>query len=215
MRFYQREGQGYPTTHQDTTKAFPITMSQAFSGKVAVVTGGGSGYGRGIVEKLKSAGAEVIIADISESAGSQTARDLNATFIRANVADRSDWCSILNVAIEKYGKLDIVVNNAGACYLKKPSEMVSESEFDMMMKVNLKALYFSVSVIVPHLLECGQRATFVNIASTSGIRPRPGLTWYCASKAAINNASNCLALEYASNGIRFNTVCPVFGLTSM
>uniref|UniRef100_A0A0B7KJW8 Uncharacterized protein n=1 Tax=Bionectria ochroleuca TaxID=29856 RepID=A0A0B7KJW8_BIOOC len=189
-------------------------MSQRFGGKVAVVTGGGAGYGRGIVEKLKSEGAEVIIADINESA-SQTASELGCTFVRANVAEQAGWRSILNAAITKHGRIDVIVSNAGACYLKKPTDTVSESEYDLMMNVNVKSLFHAATTIVPHLLEKKQPAVFVSIASISGIRPRPELTWYSASKAAANTASNSLAIEYASKGIRFNTVCPALGITSM
>lgn len=190
-------------------------MSGKLAGKVAVVTGGGAGYGRGIVEKLRNEGAEVVIADMSESAGTQAAANLDATFVQANVAKRSDWQSILETAIRKYGKLDIVVNNAGACYMKKPSETVSEDEFDLMMNVNVKAIFHSVAVIVPYLLARKHTAVFVNIASTCAIRPRPELTWYSASKAGTNAASNSLAIEYAARGLRFNTICPVVGLTAM
>lgn len=187
----------------------------SFKSKVAIVTGGGSGYGRGIAEKLRQGGAEVLIADISEFAGVQTASELGATFVKANVTSRQDWEAVLTTALDKYGKLDIVVNNAGACYLKKETENVSEREYDEMMNVNVKALFHCVSVIIPHLLHHKHPAAIVNIASTSGIRPRPGLTWYNASKAAVIASTKSLAVEYAAKNIRFNTVCPVFGLTSM
>ncbi|CAI4218383.1 unnamed protein product [Parascedosporium putredinis] len=190
-------------------------MVGRLAGKVALVTGGASGYGLGIAKKLKAEGATVIIADLSATLGTQAAGELEASFIEANVAERSSWEAILNTAINQHGGLDIVINNAGACYLKKPTETVTESEYDLMMNVNVKALFLSVSVIVPYLLSNKRKAVFVSVSSVSGVRPRPELTWYSASKAAINTASNSMAVEYAPNGIRFNTVCPAIGLTSM
>lgn len=189
-------------------------MSGKFAGKVAVVTGRGAGYGRGIAEKLRKEGAQVVIADRNESV-CQTASKLQSSFVHADVTNAAGWRGILKAALASYGRLDVVINNAGACYLKKSSETVSEAEFDLMMDVNVKALFHCVNVIIPHLLEKNQPAVFVNIASISGIRPRQGLTWYSASKAAINAATNSLAVEYASKGIRFNTVCPAIGITAM
>jgi NAD(P)-dependent dehydrogenase (short-subunit alcohol dehydrogenase family) len=190
-------------------------MASRLSGKVAIVTGGGTGYGLGIATKLKNEGAEVIIADISEANGTTAAKELNGSFVKADVTSRSDWQNLLDSAINKYGKVDIVVNNAGVCYDKKPSETVSDREFDLTMNVNVKSIFHSVAVVVPYFLSKDQDGVFISIASTSAIRPRPELSWYAASKAAVNIASNALAIEYASRKIRFNTVCPVVGLTSM
>lgn len=190
-------------------------MSGRLAGKVAIVTGGGTGYGFGIASKLKEEGAEVVIADISEANGSKAAQDLKGTFVKADITNRSHWESILEKTISTYGKLDIVVNNAGVCYDAKPTETVSEKEFNFMFDVNVKGFFQSTSVLIPHFLEKKQEAVFVNVASVSAMRPRPQLTWYAASKAAMNVANNAMAVEYGPQGIRFNTVCPVVGATSM
>lgn len=190
-------------------------MTGRLQGKVAIVTGAGSGYGKGIATKLLSEGANVVVADISEANGTKAAEELQATFVKSDVTSRSSWQSLLESTLQKYGRLDIVVNNAGVCYDKKPTETVTDKEFDLMMNVNVKSIYHSVGAIVPHFLSKEQEGVFINIASTSAIRPRPGLAWYAASKAAVNVATNALAVEYASRKIRFNTVCPVVGVTSM
>lgn len=190
-------------------------MNRRFERKVAIVTGAGSGYGFGIATKLKSEGADIVIADISEINGSQAAKELNAIFVQTDVAKRDHWQTLLETTIKQYGRLDIVVNNAGVCYDKKPTHTVTEQEFDLAIAVNVKSIFHSAAVIIPHFLEQGHDAVFINIASTSAIRPRPELAWYAASKAAVNVASNAMAVEYASKKIRFNTVCPVVGLTAM
>ena len=150
-------------------------MAFRLQGKVAIVTGAGSVYGLGIATKLKNEGAEVVIADISEANGGAAATQLNAMFVKVDVTDRAQWQTLLDSTLSTYGRLDIVVNNAGVCYDKKPSETVSDKEFDLTMNVNVKSIFQSVAVIVPHFLS--QRdGVFVNIASTSAIRPRPGIS---------------------------------------
>ncbi|KAJ6016125.1 hypothetical protein N7540_010716 [Penicillium herquei] len=189
-------------------------MASRLQGKVAIVTGAGSGYGLGIATKLISEGANVVIADISEANGMAAADKLGATYVKTDVTDKAQWQNLFEKTLSTYGGLHIVVNNAGICYNKQPSETLSDREFDLTMNVNVKSIFNSVAIIVPHFLEQGD-GVFVNVASTSAIRPRPGLAWYAASKAAVNVASNAMAIEYGSRGIRFNTVCPVVGLTSM
>ena len=94
----------------------------------------------------------------------------------------------------------------------QPTETVTDEEFDKVFAVNVKSIYYSAQVIVPVMQKYGNGGSFVNIASTAGIRPRPGLVWYNASKAAVINASKAMAVEYAKDKIRFNSICPVVGL---
>ncbi|KAK4547359.1 hypothetical protein LTR36_001015 [Oleoguttula mirabilis] len=189
-------------------------MSGKLSGKVAIVTGGAGGFGKGIAEKFTQEGAQVIIADFVEEAGQKTASELKCEFQRCNVTSRQDWESLVKFADEKFGKIDIVINNAGTTYRNKPTNDVTDEDFDKVFAVNVKAIYYSANVIVPYMQKKGNGGSFVTIASTAGIRPRPGLTWYNASKAAVINATKTMAVEYAKDNIRFNSVCPVVGLNT-
>ncbi|RDA89405.1 hypothetical protein CP532_6218 [Ophiocordyceps camponoti-leonardi (nom. inval.)] len=181
---------------------------RSFQGKVSIVTGGASGFGKAIAEKLCLQGCKVVIADVAEEDGIAVAKQLDCVFVKADVTSRSDWERILSKTIEAYGQVDVIVNNAGWAYLAKPSEQVSEEDFDMVFNVNVKSVYMSTTVLVPYLLKEGRKACFVQVASTGGVRPRPRLTWYNATKGAVITITKSLAAEYASHGIRFNAVSP-------
>ncbi|KAK8066024.1 3-oxoacyl- reductase [Apiospora hydei] len=157
--------------------------------KVAIVTGGASGFGRGIAAKFVEEGAQVIIADLSEEAGSAAAAELKCDFVRADVTRRADWEALLRTAVDRFGGLDVVVNNAGMTYANKPTETVTEHDFDLVMNVNVKSVWLSTDVLLPYFLEKKRPGCFIQIASTAGVRPRPNLTWYNASKAAVINAT--------------------------
>ncbi|RDA93931.1 hypothetical protein CP533_5019 [Ophiocordyceps camponoti-saundersi (nom. inval.)] len=181
---------------------------RSFHGKVSIVTGGASGFGKAIAEKLCLQGCKVVIADLAEEDGIAVAKQLNCVFVKADVTSRSDWERILSKTVEAYGQVDVVVNNAGTAYLAKPSEQVSEAEFDMVFNVNVKSIYMSTAVLVPYLIKEDRKACFVQVASTGGVRPRPRLTWYNATKGAVITITKSLAAEYATRGIRFNAVSP-------
>lgn len=185
------------------------------SGKTAIVTGGASGFGKGIASKFVSEGANVIITDLSAAQGDAVSSELNCLFLRADVTKPGDWRSVLSLALEKYGGLDIVVNNAGVTYANKATEDVTEGDFDLVMSVNVKSVFHSTNVLVPYFLENKRPGCFIQVASTAGSRPRPKLTWYNASKAAVINATKTMAVEYGPNQVRFNSVSPVVGSTGM
>ncbi|KAK0289428.1 hypothetical protein LTR35_002625 [Friedmanniomyces endolithicus] len=204
-------------------------MSGKLSGKVAIITGGAGGLGKGIVERFKNDGADVILADFVEEVGKKTAEELKVEFFKCDVTSREDWEAVVKFAHEKFGKIDAVVNNAGWTYSNKVSEEgtdyqrltdlalqstleVTDAEFDKVFAVNVKAIYYSANAVVPYMQKQGQGGSFVTIASTAGIRPRGGLTWYNATKAAVINATKSMAVEYAKDNIRFNNVCPVVAL---
>ncbi|KAL1985866.1 hypothetical protein VTN96DRAFT_7244 [Rasamsonia emersonii] len=190
-------------------------MPGRLEGKVAIVTGGASGFGRGIATKFVAENAKVIIADLSEENGQRVAQELNCVFERADVTKRDDWAGLLKKALDLYGQLDVVVNNAGATYVNKPTEQVTDEDFDLVMRVNVKSIYLSTSVLLPYFLDNQRQGSFIQVSSTGALRPRPGLTWYNASKAAVSNATKTMAVEYGPKGIRFNAVCPVVGSTGM
>lgn len=180
-----------------------------------MVTGGGSGFGAGIAKKFVDEGAKVLICDLSQENGTNVAKSLGCEFQVADVTKRSDWEAVLKKAVDAFGGLDIVINNAGASYSNKPTEDVQDKDFDLCFNVNVKSIYLSSSVLLPYFMGNNRPGCFIQIASTAGIRPRPGLTWYNASKAAVSNATKTMAVEYAPKQIRFNAVCPVVGSTGM
>lgn len=192
-------------------------MTGRLQGQTAIVTGAASGFGKGIAEKFVAEGANVIVADLSEEQGKAVAQELGSTavFVRADVTSVPDWENLLQTALTQFKGLDIVVNNAGASYANKATEEVTEKEFDMTINVNVKGIFHSVNVLVPYFLRENRPGCFIQVASTAGSRPRPRLTWYNASKAAVINASKTMAVEYGPKQIRFNSVSPVVGSTGM
>ena len=174
--------------------------------KVAVVTGAGSGFGAGIARRFSEEGATVIVADIDAAAGEKIAREVEGRFVRADVTRGDDWANLLRAA---GAKLDIIVNNAGWTHRKKPYVEVTEAEFDRVYAVNVKSIYLSALHAVPLFRKRGG-GCFVNIASTAGLRPRPGLTVYNSSKGAVITMSKSMAAEFGPERIRVNCVNPVF-----
>jgi 3-oxoacyl-[acyl-carrier protein] reductase len=187
--------------------------------KVAVVTGGGSGFGEGIAHAFAREGARVLIADLRKEAAERVAaaiRDAGgeAAACRADVSLGADVQAMRDEAIARYGHVDIVVNNAGTTHRNKPILEITEDEFDLVYAVNVKSIYWSARHFIPHFRQRGG-GVFVNIASTAGIRPRPGLVWYNGSKGAVITASKAMAAELGPDNIRVNCVNPVIGATGM
>jgi 3-oxoacyl-[acyl-carrier protein] reductase len=174
-------------------------------GKVAIVTGAGSGFGAGIARRFAEEGAKVVVNDINTQAGEKVAKEVNGTFVQADVTRGADWAKLVAAA----GALDIVVNNAGWTHRNKPYLEVTEAEFDKVFAVNVKSIYLSAIHAVPVFRKRGG-GCLVNIASTAGVRPRPGLTVYNSSKGAVINMSKSMAGEFGPDKIRVNCVNPVF-----
>lgn len=174
--------------------------------KVAIVTGAGSGFGAGIARRFTEEGATVIVADINAAAGERMAREVEGKFVHADVTKSDDWAKLVRAAGDK---LDIIVNNAGWTHRNKPYLEVTEAEFDRVYAVNVKSIYLSALHAVPVFRKRG-RGCFINIASTAGVRPRPGLTVYNSSKGAVIVMSKSMAGEFGPDRIRVNCVNPVF-----
>jgi 3-oxoacyl-[acyl-carrier protein] reductase len=175
-------------------------------GKTAIVTGAGSGFGAGIARRFAAEGAAVIAADINVAAGERIAKEVGGRFVHADVTKAEDWAKLVRAAADK---LDIIVNNAGWTHRNKPYLEVTEAEFDRVYAVNVKSIYLSAIHAVPVFRKRGG-GCFVNIASTAGIRPRPGLTVYNSSKGAVITMSKSMAGEFGKDRIRVNCVNPVF-----
>ena len=173
--------------------------------KTAIVTGAGSGFGAGIAKRFAEEGARVIVNDVDPK-GDKIAREIGGTFVQADVTKGDDWAKLVRAAGER---LDIVVNNAGWTHRNKPYLEVTEAEFDRVYAVNVKSIYLSALHAVPVFRKRG-RGCFVNIASTAGLRPRPGLTVYNSSKGAVILMSKSMAGEFGPDRIRVNCVNPVF-----
>jgi 3-oxoacyl-[acyl-carrier protein] reductase len=175
-------------------------------GKTAIVTGAGSGFGEGIARRFAQEGAKVVVNDINAQGGERVAREIGGQFVLADVTKGADWAKLVQAA---GAGLDIVVNNAGWTHRNKPYVEVSEAEFDRVYSVNVKSVYLSAMHAVPVFRKRGG-GCFVNIASTAGLRPRPGLTVYNSSKGAVILMSKSMAAEFGPDKIRVNCVNPVF-----
>ncbi|MFT4067969.1 SDR family oxidoreductase [Paraburkholderia sp.] len=189
------------------------------TGKTAIVTGGGSGFGEGIAKTFAREGANVVVNDLNGPAAERVASEIalaggKAIAVAGNVAQRDDWRTLREAALEDFGSVQIVVNNAGTTHRNKPVLEVTETEFDRVYAVNVKSIYWSVQEFVPYFREQGG-GNFINIASTAGVRPRPGLVWYNGSKGAVIIASKALAVELGPERIRVNCVNPVIGETAL
>jgi 3-oxoacyl-[acyl-carrier protein] reductase len=177
--------------------------------KVAIVTGGGSGFGAGIARRFAAEGAKLVVNDINAEGGSRIAQEVKGEFVQADVAKGADWAKLVQAATAKFGRLDIVVNNAGWTHRRKPYLEVTEAEFDKVYAVNVKSIYLSALHALPAMKRQGG-GCFVNIASTAGLRPRPGLTVYNSSKGAVILMSKSMAAEFGPDKVRVNCVNPVF-----
>ena len=182
--------------------------------KVVIVTGSGGGIGEGIALRLAEEGARVVVNDIQAAAGEKVAQAIRqaggeAVFCAADVTRDADMQALVACALQHYGRLDVMVNNAGWTHRNRPALEVSEAEFDRCFAVNVKSLYLSTVHATPVFRQQGG-GSFVNIASTAGLRPRPGLTWYNASKGAAITLSKSLAAELGPDNIRVNCINPVF-----
>jgi len=187
--------------------------------KIAIVTGAASGFGAGIARRFASEGARVVVNDLRDDAARRIVDDIErhggrAIACAADVSKDADVARLVASAIDAFGSLDIVVNNAGTTHRNQPMLDVPEDVFDRIYQVNVKSLYLTAKHAVPHF-RARKRGVFVTIASTAGVRPRPGLTWYNGSKGAAIVTSRSMAAELAPDNIRVNVINPVAGETGL
>ncbi len=187
-----------------------------FQNKLTVVTGAASGFGEGIAHAFASEGARVAILDIDTEGAHRVADSIGdaALAIACDVSSLSAVKAAIDQVTAAFGGIDILVNNAGWSHRNQPMLEVAEDTFDKVFAINVKSIYNFAHAVLPVMRERGGGA-IVNIGSTAGISPRPGLCWYNASKGAVNTVSQSMAAELAPEGIRVNCVAPVIGETAL
>ncbi|KAI9664491.1 MAG: hypothetical protein M1821_005937 [Bathelium mastoideum] len=208
-------------------------------GKVALVTGAGSGFGEAMAKAFTRESASVIVADIDAKGGQRVVKEIEdaknagkAAFLSMDCTKEHAWSDALQFAKEHMGQLDIVCNNAGTTYKKKPSIEVTEQEFDKIINVNVKSIYLSTAVIMPYFVE-RRSGVYLNTSSVAGTRVRPGQVFYGGTKGFLSKTllhwrrcvslrfippdtvTQGLAAEYGPFGIRVNSVCPLRGTTAL
>ena len=184
--------------------------------KTAIVTGAASGFGAEIARQYVAEGAKVAVADINEAGARVVAEALGAGAIAVacDVRKRADIDALVAKTVEAFGRIDIVVNNAGWTHRNQPLLDVDEATFDRVYDINVKSIFHMTHAVVPLMRKQGG-GVILNVGSTAGIRPRPGLTWYNSSKGAVNLMSKSMAVELAPDNIRVNAICPVMGATRL
>jgi len=192
------------------------------AGKVAIVTGGGSGFGEGIAKRFAEEGAKLVVNDIDDAGGRRVTAEIekahgqgSAIYVRGDVAKNDEVKELVDACIARFSHLDIMVNNAGISHRNMPMLEVPEAMVDKILAVNVKSIYLAALHVVPLFRRQGKGGVIINTASTAGLRPRPGLTVYNASKGAAIVMTKSMAVEYAPDNIRVNALCPVAGETPL
>ena len=184
--------------------------------KVAVITGGASGFGETMARRFAAEGTKVMVADLNADGAKVVADSIGAAAraIGADVTKAADADAMIAATMDAFGGLDILVNNAGAPQFINNFEDVTEDEIDLIFNVNVKSWLLTTRAAIPHLAANGG-GSIVNTASVAGLRPRPGAAWYNASKAAACSLTLTMAAELAARNIRVNALCPVAAETPL
>jgi 3-oxoacyl-[acyl-carrier protein] reductase len=184
--------------------------------KVAVITGAASGFGEGMAKRFAEEGARVVVADLNVKGAERVAGEIGkaAIWTQTDVSQKSEFDEMVDATMKAFGRIDIMVNNAGYTHRNGDMLEVDEATFDLIAAVNMKAIYHSARAVVP-IMEKQGGGSIITTASTAGLRPRPGLTWYNASKGWAITATKSMAVELAPKNIRVNCLCPVAGETGM
>ena len=182
--------------------------------KIAIITGAASGFGKGIAKKFTEEGARIIMVDINSRLLKNASKYLNQDYFIADVSKSSSFKSLSGYVYKKYKTVDIIINNAGITHKPKPMEKVTEEEFDKVLNVNAKSVYYCGKFIIPTMKK-QKKGVVLNVASTAGLSPRPKLNWYNASKGWMITATKAMAIELAPYNVRVNAIAPVAGLTPL
>ena len=180
--------------------------------KVALISGGTRGMGAVEAKLFAKEGAKVVIGDIAEEEGHQTEAEINDTggeclFVRLDVTSEQDWRAAVSATVDRFGRLDVLVNNAGI-YPREPKlEDISEELWDRIMEINVKGVFLGTKHAIPEMRKAGG-GSIINISSTSGIAGSPRSAAYVASKGAVRLFNNSTAIQYAKEGIRANSIHP-------
>ncbi|MAH89384.1 MAG: 3-oxoacyl-ACP reductase [Pelagibacterales bacterium] len=185
--------------------------------KIAIVTGGASGFGKGIVERFVKEGAKVVIADVNYEAAKalQCITGESTIAVNVDVSKKNEVDKMIEVTLKHFSEINILVQNAAIGM--KPQSLLDTSEelFDRLFAVNVKSVYLGAKALIPILKKQGKGGVILNTVSTAALRPRPGLTIYNSTKGALIPMTKALALEVAEYRIRVNGICPVAGETPM
>jgi len=189
-------------------------MAERLKDKVAIVTGGASGFGEGIARRFAQEGARVAIADLNDDAARNLAKEIGGLSVHADISRGPDVKALVQAVRAKWGEVDVLVNNAGTGHKPQALDALSEETFDRILAINAKSVFLTAREIVP-AMKTRKRGAILNIASTGGVSPRPNLTWYNASKGWMITATRAMAVELAPFGIRVNAINPVAGETPL
>ena len=187
--------------------------------KVAIVTGAGSGFGEAMAKLFAQHGASVAVADVRKDAADRVASEITSSGAQAfsvnvDVTSGQQVEAMVQATLERFGKLDIIVNNAGITHKSQPMLEVDEATFDRVFAVNVKSIFHTAKSVVPVFERFGS-GVILNIASTAAVRPRPGLTWYSGSKGAASLLTKSMAVELAPKNIRVCALNPAMGVTAL
>ena len=182
--------------------------------KVSIITGAASGFGKGIAKKFSKEGAKLILADINKDLLEKVSNEIGQDFFHVDVSSSNSMKKLSEYVLDKYGTVDIMVNNAGITHLPKPLEEVTEEEFDKVFKVNSKSVFLCGKFFIPYMKKV-KKGSILNISSTAGLSPRPNLNWYNATKGWMITATKAMAVELAPYNVRVNSLAPVAGETPL
>lgn len=187
---------------------------------VAIVTGAGGGFGEGIARHFAELGAKVVVADLRDEAAQQVAAAIEASggqaiAVHVDVTQDASVADMVAATLARFGRLDILVNNAGTTHKNQPMLETDEKTFDRVYATNVKSIYLGARHAVPVFRKQGSGGVIINIASTAGLRPRPGLSWYAGTKGAAITLTKAMAIELAPDKIRVVAINPVMGETGL